>query len=990
MRSLALCLALSLAFIQTAAAADPPGSVRLTLEQYEALMRAARQGPGAASWSRASVHVTLPTEGSEVVTVQLDARVKALGESATDVPVLPGDVVLEHIQINGSTTQLRSRGGMWVANLHPNQGEANVSIRYLVKLRDAEDGRASVIPLPPVPGSTFTVDTGGSAVDIQPHGKLTKSGDRITAQVAGASAVVIRVDEAHRGLRVRRADYAIRVDDAGEGADVTVTLDVFSPKAGREVRIAPESVALTNATDGKDPLVTAVKDGWHVARVSSVGRQKVIASFRMLVDRSQGQPNVSLTMNEWPIANVVADIPGKRAIEFAPKVPLTTTFLEPGRTKAEGFLPPTDELVLSWTEERPEPEKIVRINSETYQLVSISEGVLRSKVHVRYEILRGKTKELNIEIPESIVLYKVTGGQVEDWRTFAATTDAPRQVQITLSQEVQGTYSLVLELEQVISKQAGSALNVPVVRPRGAFRETGVVALFGGKKVGFEAAKQTGYTPVGQDALPSDIRAALTGNASQAFKHIGEPKNITSKVTEVKEKDILYDAQVFALYSVKEGAILANATVQVEVKSGRSERLVLTFPEDVTILSVIAPSVSKKGVLEDFDAGEGRKAYELRFSQPLEGTIEAHLEYELVPKIKGGTLRLPDLRVSGAEVEEGSFGITAETGIEVKQARADALRKVDAAELPDSVRKRAVGAAEILLGYQYAHAPWELDLDIKRHETVQTLTAAVTAAWLETTVFEDGHIVTRAVLNVKNEDRQFLRLSLPANSKVWTVSYDNLPVKAVSDESGALAIPLRKGKTAMVEVVYEQGRDPLGNYGSLDFEGPKTDVLVTDLHWLVRMPKTFALHSIDTSMQEADAADYAPGFTVASALPIAAPPARDLRMLLFKLPVNDASEPAPKLSVSYVTRPSKDLGQFAWILGLVLLIVVAFRRAAGKKTGVAGWAMVVLGLGCFAAKSMVFGVDDTELWTAVGFLVAAAVAGLVVGFKRRTEQAGSN
>ena len=980
-----------------ARAAEPPDQVRLSLERYEALMRAARANREGAqvTWSRGELRVTLPAEDASYLSASLSASVAVVGDGQAEVVLLPADVVIEAVSVNGSAATLTRRDGAHVVLLARGVTQASISVSYLVPARPGASGRSALVPLPALPGATLRVATGGREIDVWPGGGIQKQGNELIATLPSTVAAAIRFGDGTGGHQVRRTDYQMTVDPDGEGVDLLVTLDVHMTAGRARVRLAPASVALVDATEGDNALITHVRDGWHQATLEGTGQHTVVAKLRLAVDRTQGQPQIQLTLDKAPITRVEAVIGGKRTVTVEPSVPLTTDVTgEAGSeiTKAHGFLPPSSSLLVRWTESRPAPEKLVRVNTEVYQLVSIQEGVIRSQVHVQYEILRGKVKELRIQIPDDAVLYKVVGEGIEDWRTFAPADGEPRRVQVTLGRETEGRYDLVLDLEKVVPKTEDADLTIPVVRTLGAFRETGVVALFDGRKVGFAEATATGYTTVGQDALPTSIRQGLELRLTQGFKHIGAPGAIVSKVTTVQPKEILYDARMTALYEVKEGAILAGATIDVEVKTGRSERLVLTFPEDVTILEATAPSVAKTGELPDFATEPGRKAYELRFTEAVGGNIEVTLEFELVPKDASGPVPLPDVRVHGAEVQEGSFGITAETGIEVTQSALDKLRRVDVSELPESVRRRGADGAEILLGYQYAHAPWSLDLAVKRHDTVQTLTAVVPAAWLETTVFEDGHVVTRAVFDVKNEDRQFVRLELPTDAKVWTVSADGQAVKAVRDETGAVAVPLRKGRTQRVEVVYEVRQTELRLFGSLAFQAPSADVLVTDLQWLIRMPKRFVMGGYETPMREGDAERYVgPGGTTSA--PIAIPDADDVHLLLFSLPVSDPTEAAPAIGAFYIgkSKPRRERdrpawaedapwgGTLAWGAAVVLLILVAFRRGRGRKLGLAGWTMLLIAIAAGAARFVGWGaIDTTEASFAVGMVVLAAGAGWLV------------
>lgn len=989
----ALAIALALAVLSAPALAQtgpgtPTEQVRLSLERYDRLMRGAVVKDGATvTWGRGALSVVLPGEQDSYLTATVTATVRVVGgKGPAQLVLLPGDVVLEQVRINGGEATLTRRNGAHIALIEGIGRNHTVSLRYLIPVRPGAVGRTGLIPIPPLPASQLTITTGGRDVEVWPGGKTKKQGGTLSVALPSTPAVVLRFDDAGSTHQIRRADHAVTVGPDKKGATVTSQLEVHLRGAKQAVRIGPESAPLVDVREGEKALVTRVRDGWHEAVLTGAGKHTITATFRLMIDRSQGQPKVTLALSRVPITAISATVPGKRMVTLEPAVPLETVVTgEKGKetTTAKGFLPPTSSAVVRWTESRPiEKKKEVRVNSATYQLVSISEGVIKSKVEIRYRILRGKVKSLPIRVPSGVVLYKVEGPGIEDWH---GDKDDPGRVTVYLGREIEGNYKLTLELEANIPKKEGAPLDIPVVRPLGqpgqTGRETGVVALFDGEKVGFAPAGQTTYTAVGQDMLPMDIQKKLKHGATQTYKHIGAPGAMTSAVSKVQLKEVLYDARSTALYSVKEGAIGAHATVQVDVKSGLSDRIVLSLPKNVTILLVTASGLSKKGPVKGF-AEKGRQGYELRFAKKVNGVLDVHLEFELVLKTGMQQIALPDIRVVGAEVEEGTFGITAETGIEVKEAKVDKLRRVDANELPRGVSKRKSRNQEILVGYTYAHTPWALTLDVKRHETVETLTAAIQAAWLETTVFEDGHIVTRAVFSVKNEDRQFLRVQLPPGSKVWSVSADGAPTKAVADESGRIAIKMHKRKVVPVELVYEIQVEALSGLGSLDFLAPKTDALVTNLQWLLRLPQKFTVHDVETTMEQVDPSEYKkpelPGSSAGRSTGV--PREGEVQELLFTVPVNNADEDAPKLTVSYVDRPGDWAGTVLWILGLLLLVAAAWRRAASRGRA---WIAIVLGLGLLAAKVFGWGFDESEAMIAIGAILAAAIAGYLSGRRQR-------
>lgn len=955
------------------AAAQPDAEqVTLKLERYQALLaQAQRHGAARAAWADGQVRVALPGDDDRFATVSVDARLTVLGEGTAEVALVPPDAVLQAATIDGNAAALVPSAGMQAALIEP--GTVSVSLRYLVPIADV-DGRQALVPLPPLPGAQLTVE-GAPDAEVAPAAAVQRSGGTLTARLPATSAVAVRWGGARRGHAVRRVDYVLTVDESGEGMDVAATVEADLGVERADVRLAQESVALIDVREGATPLTPRVVDGWHVAGVRGKGRKVLTVRFRVAIDRGQGQPQIVLHPDRAPIARVDLTVPGARTVQIDPQVPLTVRVNgqgDRGNTRAVAHLPPVEAVTIRWTESRAAPEQLVRANTETVQLVTLQEGVVRSRALVRYEVIRGKVRELAVRLPDDVVLYKVVGDAVDDWRTFAPQENEPRQVRISLARELEGHFAVELQLEAVAPREEGAPVTLPVVRPLGAFREGGVVALFDGDKVGFGEAQAEGYTKVGQDALPPDVRQTLTDKVSQAFKHIGEPGPIAAKVATAKAREVRFDAHVDTLYLVRDGAMAGHASVLVEIKSGRRDALRLTLPEGVAEPRITAPSLNKVEAVASEEPG--RKAYDVRFTQALEGAVQLDVEFEeLLPKDLG-RVRVPDLRILGAEVEDGNLGITAETGIEVQTAEVKDLRLQTAEELPKAVRLRT--EREVLLGFGYTHAPWTLDLDVKRHRTVETLQAVITGAWLETNVLDSGHVVNRATFAVSNEERQYLQLAIPEGSRVLAVAAGGVQVKAVADDQGAIKVPLPRGRRLMIDVVYELTHERMGMLGGMELMFPRPDVRLSDLQWLLRFPSRFTLYGVDTELKERPYYHYRPVPPGSAELPFGVPPGEELTEHLFTYAVLDPTEPAPLLDLTYAGGAAGALDGVVLVLAVGLLGLFVWRRARGAPLDRAGGLLLAGGLSLLVLKAAAWALTGPEA-------LAVAAALLVIGFAAR-------
>ncbi len=946
-------IALVAGFALPAHAADdtPEEQVRMSLSRYARLMAvAARQAGGTVTWARGRVSVEIGAAG-QPAQVSVSGKVRVVGDGPTQVVLLPADAVLASAQIDGSDAALVRAAGAHAAIVDGGSEHA-VSLRYLVSPGTGADGSPfAMVPLPPLPGAELSV-SGASDLSAWPGVGGTVGGDTLETSLPATPAVLVRWGGAGAGHLVRRIDYVLA--PGGDGVDVKATYEVRASGRRATVRLVGAHAALVDVREGNNPLPSRVDDAWHTATVSGKGRHVVVARYRLAIDRSQGQPQVSLNPNRAPIARVEMTVPGKREVQFDPPVPVDTV-IRGDTTRTIAHLPPTDSVAIRWTEARGQTESTVKFNTETTQLLTLEEGGLNSKVVVDYDVIQGKLKVLRIALPTDVVLYKVEADGIEDWHVVKPDETHPRHARVVLGRELEGGLRLELQLETKVKTADGTDLDLPVVRPLGAFRERGVVALFDGDKVGFAPADAAGYARVGQDALSAEIRQGLRDTVNQAYKHVNAPGTMRSKVATARTREVHFDARVDTLYLIRETALTVQASVLVEVKSGRTDKVLVLLPKGEKEPRINAPSLNKKEKVAGFDAVPDRDAYEVRFTQPLEGAVQLDIEFERILKKDDDRLELPEILIHEADVQAGSFGVARETGMEVQADEDDDLRKVQPSELPKAIRLRS--DLEVVLGYQFAHVPWKLGLTIKRHRTVETLDAVASHVWLETNVLESGHVVSRALYEIDNDAHDYVRLHLPEEAKVLGVAVDGKKVKAVQDEKGDIAIQLPNSRTSKVEVVFETTREKLGFFGSVDLVAPKADLRTADVQWMVRVPWETEIFSFDSELKNPPRYSWreAPGTGGTVELPKHA----SMREILFTRAVDDAGDAPLRVGLSFSRAPGEGSGWVVLVLALLALAKTT-RHRARRGMDQRAWMLLAVAVGLLAIKALGWGLDGGE------------------------------
>ncbi len=994
----AAALALLAAFASPSLAQEPSEQVRMSLERYGELLRVARRADGPRpTWSRGTVRVDLPADAARPATVTVETGLTLTGNGVAEVPILPAQAVVQSATADGSELALVQIGGAHVALIEGNDSK-RLRMTYLVaRETDADGAPIAVVPLPPMPGAALTVSGAGDGSAVYPGVDVQRNGGTTTASLPATPAVVVRSGAAGGGHFVRRVAYRL-TPDTGNGVDVDTTFEVTLAGRQADVRLARSDSALVDAREGRQALTTRVIDGWHTARVEGRGSHTVTARFRVAIDRSQGQPQIVLHPDEVPIAQVDLTVPGKAEITVDPPIPVRSTIRGDGEgatTTAQAFLPPTERATLKWTEARAAAETKVRVNTETFQLLTLEEGVLRSRVLARYDVIYGKLRELPIELPAGVVPYKVIGEGIEDWRVLPATDDLPRHVRVILGEELAGKLAVELQIEVPVAPEEGTAIDLPLVRPVETedivIRQQGVVALFDGDKVGFAPATANGYSKVGADALPSDIRQTLRDKVNQAFKHLQAPGPITSAVAAAKAKESRFDARVDTLYLFREQTLTAQASVLVEVKSGRNDTLHLSIPDGIAEPRITGPSINKVEQAEGFDAGEGRQAWRVTFTQALEGAILLDVEFELILPKELGAMAVPDLLVHGAEVQSGSFGVAAEGGMEVQEKSRTDVRPTAVTDLPKSVRLRS--DLEIRAGYQYARAPWALQVDVKAHSMVETLDAEAEQVRIETNVLESGYVVGRATYVVSNDDRQYFRVALPESARPLRVAINGQRMDEVRNdegsvtdgegagttEGGKIAIPLPKDATTRVEITWERRRDALGLFAGLDLTAPRADLRSKDIQWLLRVPGDRGIVGLDSDMKRIEPYQW-DAISDDSPLPVD----EGSQMLALSQPVHSADDPALAASMTLTAALGPEVGTLFLIIGLIALVLFVRARAGGRALNAGHWLLLAIGLGALIVKAAVWHFDVTE---GLVVMVAVVIMGVVARRGRKAREA---
>lgn len=334
----------------------------------------------------------------------------------------------------------------------------------------------------------------------------------------------------------------------------------------------------------------------------------------------------------------------------------------------------------------------------------------------------------------------------------------------------------------------------------------------------------------GQTATTNGRARTVTGALPSTSSLAISWQRAVPEVEQVTKAARVY-AESNVLVGVSEGIMQGSAQVAYTVLHKGVDTLKVQLPPDVTVLDV---------------QGTGLRDW----TQALDGTITVKLNYEAIgsyvlgleyERALTGTTTLPMPRVLDVTREKSWIGVDARSALELVAGESKGATPVDVRELPAAI----VGRTDypVLLAWKARGGEVNIPLEVRSHPDVDMLVTLVDSAVADTLVTVDGRRMTRVRYGVRNNRRQFLRLTLPKGAEVWSASVAGRGVKVAASDGGVL-VPLVRSDAAggamtgfLVELIYVESGAPLAvGHGELRVELPRADAPTSQLQWTVYFP----------------------------------------------------------------------------------------------------------------------------------------------------------
>ena len=254
------------------------------------------------------------------------------------------------------------------------------------------------------------------------------------------------------------------------------------------------------------------------------------------------------------------------------------------------------------------------------------------------------------------------------------------------------------------------------------------------------------------------------------------------------------------LTGLGEDATSVYAEVGLEVLQGAAKEVRLHLPDKVNVNQVSGAMVA------DWEVKDGELS--VSFLEPVEQSTKFTVTGETRTP-REGKVEIGLIRLLNVERENGGIAVEVLGAGEIKDQTTQGLEGVDAADLGEYVGNRQ---SPSLAAFRFRSpdpaAPRSLTVDVARYGEQAVLMANVEEARYHVLMSNEGKILVQARYAIRNNQRNFLKITLPQGASIWSAVLAGKPVRPGKAPDGSVLLPLEKSHAGdeapefAVEVVY--------------------------------------------------------------------------------------------------------------------------------------------------------------------------------------------
>jgi len=299
-------------------------------------------------------------------------------------------------------------------------------------------------------------------------------------------------------------------------------------------------------------------------------------------------------------------------------------------------------------------------------------------------------------------------------------------------------------------------------------------------------------------------------------------------------------SRVTELVGLGEDTSTVTASVRVEIVQGLAHDVTIALPPRLAVNQVDGATVA------EWEA-EGN-LLRVRLLEPAAGAV-AFVVHGEMRAARDGTIAVPLVRVPSAERETGGVAVDVTGAGEIAARQARGLDPADPSELTEVTADRE---SPSMLAFRLkplsGNDPRSLDVTVIRYTPQAVLVANIEEARYRVIASGDGRLLVEARYAIRNNQRSFLKVTLPADSAVWSAELAGRTVRPGLAGPDAILLPLEKGRAGetapsfAARIVYLQRVERWSDKGSATLQLPALDLPVSRTGLTLHYSPQFRIH----------------------------------------------------------------------------------------------------------------------------------------------------
>lgn len=303
------------------------------------------------------------------------------------------------------------------------------------------------------------------------------------------------------------------------------------------------------------------------------------------------------------------------------------------------------------------------------------------------------------------------------------------------------------------------------------------------------------------------------------------------------EQPLRLRGSLIQLLGLGEDLTTIYAEVNLEVIQGAAREVRIQLPDNVNINQVSGAMVA------DWEMKPGE--FKVTFLEPVEQAARFVVNGE-IRTAREGQIHVPLLRLLDTERETGGVAVEVLGAGEIKDMQSQGLENTDASDLGEMVASRQ---SPSLVAFQFrsgdAKANRSLTLNVARYAQQAVLMANVEEARYQVLMSSEGKVLVQARYAIRNNQRNFLKITLPQGATIWSATLSGKPVRPGESPDGNVLLPLEKARPGddapvfAVEVFYLSRQPAWGDKGQARLDLPALDLPISKTGLMLYQPLLF-------------------------------------------------------------------------------------------------------------------------------------------------------